>query len=132
VLDRLAAGLLAATVLAVGGGLDAEPAKPQYLPYAAFTAEDTAERIGLKQAYNDAVLRYNDGLYDYHVTLGKHDQLVELYNGSTDPVERQKARDQAAPLRAKLATLRGEVTSRAAAVDQAARRAAAAGVSIKP
>lgn len=127
---RFAAALLVLIVLTSGGPLDAAPAKPEYLPYAEFTTADTPPQITVKQAYNEAVLRYNQALYDYHVLLEKHDQLVELYNGSSNPSERQKARDEATPLRAQLAAQRREVTNRAAAVDQAARRAGAAGVSI--
>ena len=120
--------VIAATLIAGGATCAAEGTKPQYLPYVAFTPDDTAQRIALKEAYNQAVRRYNETLYDYHVTLERHDQAVERHNTSTDPAERQKAREEAAPLRARLATLRGEVSARAAAVDQAASRAAAGGV----
>lgn len=133
-LARLTVRAFALAVLtiggAVGGTLGAEPAKPEYLPYTAFTSDDSAGHIALKQAYNDAVLRYNQALYDYHVTLERHDQLVEIHNGSSDPVERQRAREQATPLRARLTVLRREVISRAGAVDLAVSRAAGGGVTI--
>jgi hypothetical protein len=135
-LARLAAALLVAALLLALGGADrpaagAGPAKPEYLPYAPFGPDDPPAHVTLKRAYNDAVLRYNQALYDYHVTLEKHDHLVEIYNASTSAAERQKAREEAAPLLTRLTTLRREVLARAAAVDQAARQAAAGGVPIK-
>jgi hypothetical protein len=65
------------------------------------------------------------------VTIDKHDQLVELYNRSPNPAERDRAKAEAAPLRARLATLRRDVVARARELDEAARRAAAAGVVLK-
>ena len=85
----------------------------------------------LKRGYNDAVQRYNQGLYDYHVTLEKHDRLVDLHNRSIDPVEQKKAREEAQGLRTKLGALKRDVTAMAKAVDEAWARAAARGVSIK-
>ena len=64
------------------------------------------------------------------MTLGQHDQLVEQHNRAGTPTEQEKARADAAPLRAKLQTLRRDVTSLAAAVDQARRRASQAGVTL--
>lgn len=132
---RAAGALLAATTLVLGATAPAaaQAAKPSYLPYVEFSPQDTAPQVTAKQTYNEAVLRYNQTLYDYHVTLEQHDQLVELYNnGSISPADRQKARDQAVQLRTKLNALRREVTSRAAARDEAARRAAATGVIFTP
>ncbi len=130
-LRRAAAGVLAgALLLALAARADAQPAKPSYLPYAEFAADDAPQAVGFKRAYNDAVQRYNQSLYDYHVTLEKHDRLVELYNTSADAAAKKKARDEAEALRARLATLRRDVLNRATAVDEAARRAAAGGVSI--
>ena len=107
-----------------------EPQRPQYLPYTEFASDDAASHLAAKQAYNDAVERYNRALYEYHVILGQHDQLVELHNHAGTPAEQDKARADAAPLRAKLQTLRRDVTTLAAAVDQARRRAAQAGVTL--
>jgi hypothetical protein len=104
--------------------------RPQYLPFAEFTTDDAPSHVAAKQAYNDAVERYNKALYDYHVTLGQHDQLVELHNRARTPAEQEKARADAAPLRAKLQTLRRDVTSLAAAVDDARRRATQVGVTL--
>ncbi len=128
---RIALALLA-TGLALVASVEAQSAKPQYLPYADFSQQEPANHVVVKKAYNEAVQRYNQGLYDYYATLEKHDRLVDLGNTSADAVERQKARDEAAPLRAKLTSLRGEITRLAAAVDQAARRASAEGVSVRP
>ncbi len=128
---RTALALLAAG-LAFAASVEAQPAKPQYLPYVDFSQQEPANHVAVKKAYNEAVQRYNQGLYDYYATLEKHDRLVDLGNTSADPGERQKARDEAAPLRAKLTSLRGEITRLAAAVDQAARRASAEGVSVRP
>jgi hypothetical protein len=125
----LAAALLSAAV-AVAAQQPTQTVKPSYLAYAEFKPDDTPQNVALKRAYNDAVQRYNQSLYDYHVTLEKHDRLVETYNGSIDPVERKKAREEAEGLRGRLAGLRRDVTSRAALVDEAARRAAAGGVVI--
>ena len=129
-LGRAAAAALAAFLLTLAAAAAAQPAKPNYLPYAEFAADDGAQAIGLKRAYNEAVHRYNQSLYDYHVTLEKHDRLVDLYNTSADAAAKKKARDEAEALRARLATLRRDVLSRAAAVDEAARRAAAGGITI--
>jgi hypothetical protein len=104
--------------------------KPQYLPFAEFGPDDTASHVAAKQAYNDAVERYNKALYDYHVTLGQHDQLVNVFAHAKTKAEQEKARADAAPLRAKLESLRREVTALAGAVDQARRRAIQAGVTL--
>jgi hypothetical protein len=126
-LVALVVGLATTIAWAQGSGA----ARPQYLPFAEFSADDTASHVATKQAYNEAVERYNKALYDYHVVLGQHDQLVEQASRpQTTPAEREKARTDAAPLRAKLQTLRGEVTSLAGAVDQARRRASQAGVTL--
>lgn len=129
---RLGALLVAAaTLLLAAGAIADEPAKPRYLPYLEFAADDAAPSVALKQAYNDAVKRYNEALYDYHVTLERHNQLVDFASGpGASPAERQKAREEAAPLRARLDALRRDVLTRAAAVDAAARRAAAGGVTV--
>jgi hypothetical protein len=121
--------LVAAGAVSVGA-VTAQPAKPSYLPYAEFAAEDTPQRLGLKRSYNEAVQRYNQTLYEYYVALEQHDRLVEAYNGSADSAARKKNRDEAEALRAKLGLLRREATTRAAAVDEAARRAAAAGLTL--
>ena len=130
-LCRLTAAVLAATILAAVGVRDAEPVTPDYLAYVEFAPEDTEDQITLKQAYNQAAQRYNQALYDYLVTLEKHDWLVTLHNGSSDEAERRQARAEARPLRAELEDLRRAVKRQAAAVDQAARRAASAGVSVR-
>jgi hypothetical protein len=104
--------------------------RPQYLPFAEFTSDDSAVQLSAKQDYNDAVERYNKTLYDYHVTLGQHDQLVDVYNRAGTAAEREKARAGAAPLRAKLQALRHDVTVRAVAVDQARRTANQVGVTL--
>lgn len=122
------AGAIAAAVL-WGAGVTAQPAKPDYLPYVEFSPEDTPQQIALKQGYNEAIQRYNQTLYDYVVTLERHNRLADAHNNSADPAERKRARDEAQPLRVRLEELRRAVTARAAAVDQAARRAAAGGVS---
>lgn len=125
---RLAAvGLL---VLAATAAPAADPIQPKYLPYVEFTTEDTSERIALKKAYNDAVLAYNQALYDYLVTLERHDRLVDIHNTSSDEAERKRARDQAQGFRTRLAELRRDVSTRASLVDQVGRRAAAAGISV--
>lgn len=130
-LEHRAAGIAMVLVLAlVGMGAAAQPAKPDYLSYAEFSADDTPQKVALKRAYNDAVQRYNQALYEYHVTLEQHDRLVDAHNSTTDPAERKKTREEAEALRAKLGGLRREATSRAATVDEAARRAAAGGVSL--
>ena len=106
---RLLVGLLAGLVALAGPGARAQGPQtqpPQYLPFAEFVPEDTAQRVSAKQAYNDAVERYNKALYDYHVTLSQHDQLVDAGNSAGTPAEQEKARADAAPLRAKLQTLR--------------------------
>lgn len=125
--------LLAAHALGAPGAATGQPAKPEYLPYAEFASEDTPAANALKRGYNATVLRYNQALYDYHLVLDQHDQLVDLYgSGTASAADRQKARAQATALRARLGALRREVMSRAAAVDRAARRAAAAGVDLRP
>ncbi len=125
-----AASVLAALVLTLAATVGAQPAKPNYLAYAEFAADDAPQAIGLKRAYNEAVQRYNQSLYDYHVTLEKHDLLVEAHNRSADTAERKKAREEAEALRARLAALRRDVTTRAAAVDETARRAVTAGITL--
>jgi len=129
-LGRWAAAAVTALALALAALAGAQSAKPNYLPFAEFAADDAPPAIGLKRAYNEAVQRYNQSLYDYHVTLEKHDFLVDTYNRSTDAAERKKARDEAELLRARLTTLRRDVTARAAAVDEAARRAVGAGIKL--
>ena len=124
----LALSALAGLVTGVGAQAPAAP-RPQYLPFAEF-GNDSASQISAKQAYNEVVEKYNKALYDYHVTLGQHDQLVDAGNRATTPAEREKARADAAPLRAKLETLRKDVTSLAGAVDQARRKASQAGVTL--
>lgn len=127
---RLLIGLAGATLLAVAPGLTAQSVKPSYKPYVEFGTEDSGERVAAKRAYNEAAQRYNQALYEYHVTLERHDRLVETHNDpAADPAEKKRARDQAQALRPRLTELRREVTTRAAAVDQAGRRAAAVGVS---
>ena len=132
---RALVGLLVglAALTGAGAGAKAQPpqaARPQYLPFAEFAPEDSTQRVSAKQAYNDAVERYNKALYDYHVTLSQHDQLVDAGNSAGTPAEQEKARVDAAPLRARLQTLRREVTALAAGVDQARRKARQAGVSL--
>jgi hypothetical protein len=129
---RRTASLLACLAIGVVTLAGAQTApRPQYLPFAEFTSDDVPSHVAAKQAYNDAVERYNKAIYEYHVTLGQHDQLVDLANRPGTPTEQQtKARADAAPLRAKLQTLRGEVASLAAAVDDAKRRASQAGVTL--
>ena len=133
----VAVGLLGGAALLVGSVARAQcpqstpPQAPQYLPFSEFAAEDTEAQRSARQAYNDAVERYNKTLYDYHVTLGQLNQLADMNNCQTaTPSERDKARADAAPLRAKLQTLRRDVTSLAAAVDQARRRASQSGVTL--
>jgi hypothetical protein len=109
---------------------DAKSPRPQYLPFADFAPNDSATQVSAKQAYNDAVERYNKALYDYHVTLGQHNQLVEQHARAGTPAEREKARADAAPLRARLQTLRRDVLALATAVDQARQRATQAGVTL--
>ena len=128
---RLAALGLAVSLLGAPAALPAQSTKPNYLPFAEFTAADTQAQVDLKKTYNDAVERYNQVLYDYYATLEQHDRLVDLYAGSTDPAERQRAKTEATPLRTKLTTLKRDAASAFAAVDQAARRAQAAGVAIR-
>jgi seryl-tRNA synthetase len=125
---NLLAGLTVGIVAIAGAQT---PPRPQYLPFAEFASDDTSAHVTAKQAYNDAVERYNKAIYEYHVTLGQHDQLVDLYNrAGMSAAQQEKARADAAPLRAKLQTLRGEVTRLAAAVDDARRRATQAGVTL--
>jgi hypothetical protein len=76
------------------------------------------------------VEKYNKALYDYHVTLGQHDQLVEQHSRARTAADQEKAKAAAAPLRAKLQELRREVTTLAASVDQARRRASQSGVTL--
>jgi hypothetical protein len=125
----LALSALAGLVTGVGAQTPAAP-RPQYLPFAEFVNDDSASQISAKQAYNEVVEKYNKALYDYHVTLGQHDQLVDAGNRATTPAEREKARGDAAPLRAKLEILRKDVSSLAGAVDQARRKANQAGVTL--
>ena len=131
---RLLIGLLAALAALAGPDARAQAPQtppPQYLPFAEFASDDSAPQVSAKQAYNETVERYNKALYDYHVTLGQHDQLVEAGNrAGTTPAEQEKARADAAPLRAKLQTLRRDVMALAAAVDQARRKASQAGVTL--
>ena len=94
----LALSALAGLVTGVGAQAPAAP-RPQYLPFAEFVNDDSASQISAKQAYNEVVEKYNKALYDYHVTLGQHDQLVDAGNRATTPAEREKARADAAPLR---------------------------------
>lgn len=128
----LAAAAVAGCLLAGGARAQPQPTKPEYLPYVKFSPADTPQQVSLKHAYNEAVQRYNQARYDYLVTLERHNRLVDVHNTSTDPTEKKRAREEAQPLRAKLEDLRRSVTVRAGAVDQAARRAAAGGVSITP
>lgn len=107
-----------------------QAAKPDYLPYAAFGADDTPAGISIKQSYNEAVEKYNKALYEYFVTLDHHDQLVERANGTANPADLQKAKSEAGPLRSKLQALRKEIATFAQGVDQAKRRAAQAGVAL--
>jgi hypothetical protein len=135
-LDRLtrrllAWGALALLVAALAVPALAQPTRPNYLPYADFSGDDSGQVVTLKRAYNDAVQRYNQGLYDYHVTLERHDRLVDLHNRTIDPAEQKKAREEALALRTRLGSLRRDVSSLAKAVDEAWARAAAAGVSIR-
>ena len=127
---RGAAAGLAFLVLALAGDAGGQATRPDYLGYTEFAPDDTPQAVALKRAYNEAVHRYNRSLYDYHVTLEKHDRLVDLHNRSVDPAEQKKARDEATVLRNRLATLRRDVTASAAAVDEAARRAAAGGIGL--
>jgi hypothetical protein len=130
---RLLVGGLALFSALAGSGAHAQrpqAPRPQYLPFAEFASDDSVPQVSVKQAYNDAVERYNKALYDYHVTLGQHDQLVDLYARAGTPAEREKARADAAPLRTKLQTLRSDVTALAAQVDQARRKASQAGVTL--
>jgi hypothetical protein len=117
-------------LLSPDSGATAQVAKPAYKPYVEFTADDTPQQVAAKRAFNEAAQRYNQALYDYHVTLERHDRLVERHNDpAADPAERHRARADALSLRSRLADLRRDVTARATAVDQAARRAAVLGVS---
>ena len=130
---RLLIGLLAGLAALAGTGARAQAPqapRPQYLPFAEFAAEDSAPQVSAKQAYNDIVSRYNKALYDYHVTLSQHDQLVDAGNRAGTPTEQEKARAEAAPLRAKLQTLRRDIMALAASVDQARRAASQAGVTL--
>ena len=106
----------------------ASPDSVEPLPFHAMTKYPYGP--GEHYPHREAVEKYNKALYDYHVTLGQHDQLVDAGNRATTPAEREKARADAAPLRAKLETLRRDVTSLAGAVDQARRRASQAGVTL--
>jgi len=133
---RLWTALALAAAFAAGPGAVAQPATPpsptapKYLSFAEFGTDDTPATVALKRAYNEAVQRYNQSLYDYHVTLERHDRLVDAYNQSTDGTEKKKARDEAEALRARLGTLGRDVRARAGLVDEAARRAAASGVTL--
>lgn len=134
-------GLVVVSVAAVGAsaasGPSARPAlaqtaKPNYLSFAEFAAGDTQIQIDLKKAYNDAVERYNQTLYDYYAILEQHDHLVDVFHGSSDPDERARAKEEAAPLRTRLNTLKQDAARLYTAVDQAARRAQAAGIPVRP
>ena len=130
---RLLIGLLTGLAALAGPGAEAQTPqapRPQYLPFAEFATDDSAPQVSAKQAYNDTVERYNKALYDYHVTLGQHDQLVDAGNRAGTPAEQEKARAEAAPLRAKLQTLRRDVMAWPRAVDQARRKASQAGVTL--
>jgi hypothetical protein len=132
---RLLVGVLVALAPLIGAGTRAQtpPAqRPEYLPFAEFASDDSAAQQSAKRSYNDAVERYNKALYDYHVTLGQLNQLVDTYNGAGTGAEREKARADAAPLRAKLEALRRDAVTLAAAVDQARRKASQAGVTLTP
>jgi hypothetical protein len=133
---RLAAGAALAGLLlgsASGGPARAQSCeKPHYLAYAEFTADDAPPHVASKQAYNVAVERYNQAVYEYCLTWRRHSQLVELHNRSASPVERDRTRTEAGPLRARLETLRREVARLAAQVDQAKRQAAEAGTTLAP
>ena len=127
----LARGAVALLVAALAVPVLAQPPRPNYLPFADFSNDDSGEVVALKRGYNDAVQRYNQGLYDYHVTLEKHDRLVDQHNRTIDPAEQKKAREEAQGLRTRLGVLRRDVTAQAKAVDEAWARAAARGVSIR-
>ena len=130
-MKRLLVALLVLSALVTGVEAQAPASpRPQYLPFAEFGNDDSAPQISAKQAYNEVVEKYNKALYDYHVTLGQHDQLVDAGNRAATPAERDKARADAAPLRSKLEILRKDVTSLAGAVDQARRKASQAGVTL--
>jgi hypothetical protein len=103
---------------------------PQYLPFSEFSADESTGQRSARQTYNDAVERYNKALYDYHVTLGQVNQLADAFNQASTVTERDKAKADAAPLRVKLESLRRDATALAAAVDEARRKAAQAGVTI--
>lgn len=127
---RLLGGLFVGLAVLAGSGAAAQTApRPQYLPFAEFAPDDVAAHVQAKQGYNDAVERYNKALYEYHVTLGQHDQLVDVHKRGT-PADQDKARADAVPLRTKLEALRKDVLGLAAAVDQARRRATQAGVTL--
>ena len=129
----LLVGVLMGLAALIGAGTSAQGPQaqsPQYLPFAEFASDESAVQRSAKQAYNDAVERYNKALYDYHVTLGQHDQLVDVYNRAGTPAGREKARADAAPLRARLQTLSNDVTALAAAVDQTRRKASQTGVTL--
>jgi hypothetical protein len=134
---RLSAVTVLAGALALGMAASGQPsarpasAAPPYLSYTEFAADDTPATVALKRAYNDTVQRYNQSLYEYHVTLERHDRLVDVYNNqSSDPAERRKAREEAEALRVRLNALGRDVRARAGQVDDAARRAAAGGVTL--
>lgn len=132
---RLLVSVLVALAPLIGAGARAQtpPAqRPEYLPFAEFASGDSAAQQSAKRSYNDTVERYNKVLYDYHVTLGQLNQLVDIYNGAGTGAEREKARADAAPLRAKLEALRRDAVTLAAAVDQARRKASQAGVTLTP
>jgi hypothetical protein len=132
---RLLVGFVLGVVTVVGPAARAQgpqqaPA-PQYLPFSEFAADDSAAQRSARQAYNDSVERYNKALYDYHLTLAQLNQLADVHNNpTTAPAERDKARAEAAPLRTKLETLRRDVTTLVATVDEARRKASQAGVTL--
>jgi len=110
-------------------GTQTQNPAPQYLPFSEFATDDSEVQRSARQTYNDAVERYNKALYDYHVTLGQVNQLADLYNCPTaTAAERDKARADATPLKAKLDSLRRDATTLAAAVDQARRKASQTGL----
>lgn len=118
---RLAAVLLLLLAAGAAGATEA-PRQPRYLPYAEFGAGEPADGVARKQAYNEAVRRYNEALYAYHVTLERHDQLVDLVNApATGPADRKRARVEATSLRTRLAVLRRDVTVRARQLDHTPR-----------
>ena len=64
------------------------------------------------------------------MTLGQHDQLVDAATARRRPPSARRRAPRRLPLRAKLETLRRDVTALAGAVDQARRKAIQAGVTL--